>query len=70
MKTKTFDCVEMKRRGAAQIHEETKNLSFDEKVAYWQNLNEKARAAQQRAIEKRDAESEAGERQSPAEESS
>jgi hypothetical protein len=53
MKTKTFDCVEMKRRGAAQIHEETKDLSFDEKVAYWQNLNVEAREAQRRAMKRR-----------------
>ena len=40
MKAKTFDCVEMKRRGAALIHEEIKNLTLDQKVAYWERANE------------------------------
>ena len=39
MKTKTFDCVEMKRQGSARLHEETKGLSFEEKVAFWEKKN-------------------------------
>jgi hypothetical protein len=35
MKTKTFDCVEMKRRGAALIYEKIKDMTIDEQVAYW-----------------------------------
>ena len=40
MKTKTFDCVEMKRRGSLRIREETKDLTPDEKVEYWKKRNE------------------------------
>jgi len=40
MKTKAFDCVEMKRRGAARIHQKTKDMSFEQKVAYWERANQ------------------------------
>lgn len=40
MKTKVFDCVEMKRRGALRIYEETKDLTFEEQVEYWRRRNE------------------------------
>lgn len=39
MNPKTFDCVEMKRQSAAKIHEEIKDFTFDEKVAYWEKRN-------------------------------
>jgi len=42
MKTKTFDCVEMKRPGALRIYEETKDLTFEQKIEYWQRKNEDA----------------------------
>lgn len=32
---KTFDCVEMKRAGSLRIYEETKYLTLDEEIAYW-----------------------------------
>ena len=35
MRTKTFDCVDMKRRGAARVYEKTKDMTLDEEVAYW-----------------------------------
>ena len=35
MKAKKFDCVEMKRRGADKIHEDTKDMTPREKLAYW-----------------------------------
>jgi hypothetical protein len=35
MKTKTFDCVEMKRLGSLRIYEETKDLTFKQKAEYW-----------------------------------
>jgi hypothetical protein len=40
MKTKTFDCVEMKLHGALRIHEETKDITPEEKAAYWKRRNE------------------------------
>jgi len=36
MKKKAFDCVEMKRRGAARIFERTKNMTLEQKIDYWQ----------------------------------
>ena len=36
MKTKTFDCVEMKRKAAAPINERLKGMTVGEQIAYWQ----------------------------------
>jgi hypothetical protein len=44
MKAKTFDCVEMKRRGSRRVHEATKNMTFEEKVEYWRKAGEEIRA--------------------------
>jgi len=35
MKTKTFDCVDMKRRGAERIYEQVKDMTLEEELAYW-----------------------------------
>ena len=43
MRTKTFDCVEMKRRGGEKIYEELKDKSIEEQIAYWQQKNEEFR---------------------------
>ncbi|MBN1341420.1 MAG: hypothetical protein JXQ73_02005 [Phycisphaerae bacterium] len=40
MKAKAFDCVEMKRRGSLRIYEETKDLTFAQKVEYWRRKSE------------------------------
>ncbi len=40
MKTKTFDCIQMKRKASLRIYEETKDLTFEEKVEYWQRKTE------------------------------
>jgi hypothetical protein len=50
MKTKTFDCVEMKRRGAQRIYEATKDLTFDQEVAYWQERSRQFREEQERLM--------------------
>ena len=47
MKTKTFDCVEMKRKAAIRIHEQLKGMSLEEKVAYWQKRHEIIRQEQE-----------------------
>jgi hypothetical protein len=47
MKTKTFDCVEMKRKAAARIHQQIGHLTLDEKVEYWRLRNEEFRAEQE-----------------------
>lgn len=36
MKTKTFDCVEMKRKGAERVMERTKGMTREEELKYWQ----------------------------------
>lgn len=40
MKTKTFDCVEMKREAAKRINEELKGKSVEEQIAYWRRIEE------------------------------
>jgi hypothetical protein len=35
MQTKTFDCAEMKRRWALQIHAKTRDLTPEQKAACW-----------------------------------
>ena len=41
MKTRMFDCLEMKRRGSLRIYEEIKDLSPEEKFLYWKKWSEK-----------------------------
>ena len=43
MREKTFDCVHMKRRGAARVYEKTKDMTLDEEVAYWAQRTEELR---------------------------
>lgn len=47
MKTKTFDCVEMKRRGAMRIHERLKGMSLEEQIEYWRKRSEDFRREQE-----------------------
>ncbi|TKB74319.1 MAG: hypothetical protein E8D45_08700 [Nitrospira sp.] len=35
MKTKTFDCVEMKHRGAEQVKEKIDRLTVPQELAFW-----------------------------------
>jgi len=46
-RTKTFDCVEMKRRGARKIYEQTKGMSVEEETAYWRERSEEFRREQE-----------------------
>ena len=36
MKTKTFDCIEMKRRGAESVQKQLEGKSPAQKLEYWQ----------------------------------
>ena len=36
IKTKTFDCIEMKRRAAEHIYNEIKDLNTEEEFIYWE----------------------------------
>ena len=47
MKNKTFDCIAMKRRGAEKIYDQTKDLTLEEELAYWQQRTEALRQRQQ-----------------------
>ena len=43
MKTKRFDCVQMKRHGAQRVYEATKGMTVDEEVKYWRKRTKEAR---------------------------
>ena len=43
MKTKDFDCVEMKRKGAQKVYEATKGMTVEEEVEYWRRRTAEAR---------------------------
>ena len=42
MRQKTFDCVKMQRKGALRIYEDTKAMTFEEKVQYWRRKSDEA----------------------------
>ena len=46
MKTRPFGCMEMKRRVSARIHEQIKNLTFQQKTEYWRRRSEEFRREQ------------------------
>ena len=43
MRTKKFDCVEMKRKGARKVYEATKDMTLEEEVEYWRTRTREAR---------------------------
>jgi hypothetical protein len=47
MKTKTFDCVQMKRLGAAKVREQTETLTREQELSYWQDLSRHLRQRQE-----------------------
>lgn len=48
MKTKkTFDCVEMKRRGAERIYSQIADMTLEEQLAFWQERTGLLRKHQQ-----------------------
>ena len=48
MKTKkTFDCVEMKRRGAERIYNQIANMTLKEQLAFWRERTELLQKHQQ-----------------------
>jgi len=38
-KTKRFDCVEMQHRGGERVYEETKGMTHEELLAWWEERN-------------------------------
>ena len=48
-KKKKFDCVEMKRRGAALLREKLKGMTPEEELEFWRLETEKLREEQAEA---------------------
>lgn len=47
MKTKTFDCVQMKRQGAEQVMKQLEGKTVAEQIEYWQKGTEELKKRQQ-----------------------
>jgi hypothetical protein len=48
MKTKTFDCVEMKREAALRVHERLKDMTVEQQIEYWRQRSEEFQGEQER----------------------
>ena len=48
MKTKTFDCVQMKRRGAEAIRSKLKGKSIEHQLKHWRKGTEELKKLQQK----------------------
>lgn len=55
MKTKTFDCVEMMHKGAAEVRRRLKGMSEKERIEYWRKRTEQLRARQLELRSSRDS---------------
>lgn len=53
MRTKTFDCVEMKRRGAELVRRQLKGKTFEEQLEYWQKGTDRLKKLQRQAKQKK-----------------
>ena len=51
MRTKAFDCVEMKRRGAELVRKQLEGKSFEQQLEYWQKGTEDLKKLQTQARE-------------------
>ena len=49
MKKKTFDCVEMKRRGADRVRKRLEGKTLKEQLEYWQKGTRELRRLQEKA---------------------
>ena len=47
MKTKRFDCVQMKRLGAAQVQAQTATLTKEQELAFWRERSQHLRRHQE-----------------------
>lgn len=50
MKTKTFDCVEMKRRGAAMVQEKVAGMTPEQELQFWRQQTELLRQEQKTVL--------------------
>ena len=53
MKTKTFDCVRMKRQGAEQVMKRLEGKTVQEQLEYWRKGTEELKKRQQALKERR-----------------
>ena len=53
MRTKAFDCVQMKRRGAELVRKQLEGKSFEQRLEYWQKGTEDLKKLQIEAREKK-----------------
>ncbi len=49
MKNKSFDCVEMKRKGAEAIYQKVSSLSMEQQIEYWRKGSASLRQQMKRA---------------------
>lgn len=52
---KTFDCVEMKHRGAEKVQARLATMTLDEQVAYWERRGKELRKRKALASARRKA---------------
>ncbi len=53
MKIRTFDCVQMKRRGAELVQKHLEGKSFEQQLQYWQKGTNQLKELQKQAKEKK-----------------
>ena len=53
MRTKAFDCVQMKRRGAELVRKQLEGKSFEQQLEYWQKGTEDLKKLQTQARERK-----------------
>jgi len=46
MKTKSFDCVEMKREGTRHVYQQIKNMTIEEELTFWKKKTTRLRQRQ------------------------
>lgn len=53
MKTKTFDCVQMKRRGAEWVRKMLEGKSLEQQLEYWRKGTKDLKKLQKQARQKK-----------------
>ena len=53
MRKKTFDCVEMKHRGAERVMKRLEGKTLEEQLKYWQRGTEELRKLQKKITAKK-----------------
>jgi hypothetical protein len=49
---KDFDCVDMKRQGAARVMERLRGMTQEQQVEYWHRRTQEMRQAQREALQR------------------